>query len=99
MLHYFVLTRQNDQSEGTSVQPEQGETSNAVADEENDRFWGLEDIAGSQHYLIHYVSNFVQVSTEFDFSCSGTKQLLRQFFRQRCTFQSLCEAPSESGCP
>jgi hypothetical protein len=43
----YVLSRQNDQSEGTSVQPEEGGSSNAVADEENDMFWGLDDIAGS----------------------------------------------------
>lgn len=43
----YVLSRQNDQSEGTSVQPGAGGSSNAVADEENDMFWGLDDIAGS----------------------------------------------------
>lgn len=95
----YVLSRQNDQSDGTSVQPEEGGSSNAVADEENDRFWGLDDIAGSQYSLIHFVSIFVQSSTELDFPCSGSKKLLRQSFRQRCSFESLCEAPSKSSCP
>lgn len=44
-LEFLSQKRQNDQSEGTSVQPEEGGSSNAVADEENDMFWGLDDIA------------------------------------------------------
>ncbi|XP_061991465.1 condensin-2 complex subunit H2 isoform X2 [Rosa rugosa] len=44
-LEFLSQKRQNDQSDGTSVQPEEGGSSNAVADEENDRFWGLDDIA------------------------------------------------------
>ena len=44
---YFVIfwNRQQDQSEGTSALPEES-GSRAVSDEENDQFWGLDDIPG-----------------------------------------------------
>ncbi|XP_004296865.1 PREDICTED: condensin-2 complex subunit H2 [Fragaria vesca subsp. vesca] len=44
-LEFLSQKRQNDQSEGMSVQPEEGGSSNVVAEEENERFWGLDDIA------------------------------------------------------
>ncbi|XP_030975722.1 condensin-2 complex subunit H2 isoform X1 [Quercus lobata] len=58
-------SRQQDQSEGTSVQPEES-GSHAVADEENDLFWGSDDIpveaktcldspTGKDAHLNHFV--------------------------------------------
>jgi len=40
------LGRQQDHKDGESVQPEES-CSQAVADEENDQFWGLDDIQGT----------------------------------------------------
>ncbi|XP_065616552.1 condensin-2 complex subunit H2 isoform X5 [Quercus suber] len=59
------LVRQQDQSESTSVQPEES-GSHAVADEENDLFWGSDDIqveaktcldspTGKDAHLNHFV--------------------------------------------
>lgn len=50
----YLINRQHEQSEGTSAQPEEGESSRAVSDEGNDMFWGLDDIPGSHSCLIHY---------------------------------------------
>lgn len=43
----ILVSRQQEQSEGTSVQPQEKEGAQEVGDEENDLFWGLDDIPGS----------------------------------------------------
>ena len=47
------MNRQQDQPEGTSVQPEQS-PSHASLDEDNDQFWGLDDIQGTLKPLIFF---------------------------------------------
>lgn len=42
----MFLGRQQDHEDGESVQPEEM-GSRAVSDEENDQFWGLDDIQGT----------------------------------------------------
>lgn len=42
----MFLGRQQDHKDGEPVQPEEM-GSHAVADEENDQFWGLDDIQGT----------------------------------------------------
>ncbi|VVA37149.1 PREDICTED: condensin-2 complex subunit H2 [Prunus dulcis] len=44
-LEFLSQKGQHEQSEGTSVRPEEGESSRTVSDEENDMFWGLDDIS------------------------------------------------------
>ncbi|KAM0962684.1 hypothetical protein ACFX14_021797 [Malus domestica] len=44
-LEFLSQKGQHEQSEGTSVRPEEGGSSHAVSDEENDMFWSLDDIA------------------------------------------------------
>lgn len=66
-----LLHRQHEQSERTSVRPEEGGSSHAASDEENDMFWGLDDIAGSHYCLILYGGIIVQSSsTEINLLCS-----------------------------
>ena len=41
------MSRQQEQLEGTSGQPQENDGAREVADEDNDLFWGLDDIPGS----------------------------------------------------
>ncbi|TQE06583.1 hypothetical protein C1H46_007825 [Malus baccata] len=44
-LEFLTQKGQHEQSERTSIRPEEGGSSHAASDEENDIFWGLDDIA------------------------------------------------------
>lgn len=46
------MGRQQEQSEGETVQAPESGGSQAAADEENDLFWGLDDIPGSFSVLL-----------------------------------------------
>ncbi|RZB64707.1 Condensin-2 complex subunit H2 isoform B [Glycine soja] len=53
-LEFLSQKRQQDHKDGPSVQPEESGPC-AVTDEENDQFWGLDDIPGKEVNLEHFI--------------------------------------------
>lgn len=59
------MGRQPDQVEGESVQPDnEAGPSTAVADEENDQFWGLDDIPGTYPMKFIWLNHQTRTMTQ-----------------------------------